>query len=316
MKKTICLHCKRTARNFARGLCQRCHADLSIRNLYPADESRKRQDITGQKFGRLTAMAFSHIGKNKQRVWRCICDCGNESFVSINTLRYGASQSCGCLRSELRAKKNKTHGMKGTPEYRRWQEMKTRCMNPNRDPAYFGLYIYPEWIESFELFYEHIGPMPSGRMTVDRIQNNKGYEPGNVRWATITQQARNRTNNRLVTMNGETRCVSEWIEKLGLQEHRSLVYGRLRRGLPLEKVFYKGSLSNNLYNRSPEATERRKLSVRNTSRNHYITFDGQRLCLSEWSERTGIGARTISLRLARGWTPQQALTTPRGQRRT
>jgi hypothetical protein len=148
-------------------------------------------DMTGEVYGRLTVIERSG-GK-----WLCACECGNTSRVGRQELRRGNTKSCGCGAQEnrMRHRDQTTHGMERTPEYSSWQAMKARTLNPS-NPAYAryggrGITVHPGWIHDFMAFYEHIGPRPAGR-TLDRINNDGNYEPGNVRWATPSEQAFNR----------------------------------------------------------------------------------------------------------------------------
>jgi hypothetical protein len=123
------------------------------------------------------------------------CTCGAEVRVAQSRVRNGYTKSCGCLVREISSWQSRTHGMRGTPEYSSWQSMKGRCLDPNNKdfPRWGGrgVTVFQDWIESFEAFYDHVGPRPKGT-SLDRIDNRRGYEPGNVRWATPTQQQRNR----------------------------------------------------------------------------------------------------------------------------
>src|SRR5690242_9916571 len=152
-------------------------------------------DMTGDVYGRLTVLERV-AGK-----WRCLCECGNETTVGRTELRRGNTKSCGCGAVENRARQaeravRRTHGMDRSPEYRSWQAMKSRCLNPNV-PAYpryggRGITIWPEWVDDFAAFYAHIGPRPSLAYSLDRIDNDGSYVPGNVRWATASEQAFNK----------------------------------------------------------------------------------------------------------------------------
>lgn len=125
-----------------------------------------------------------------------------------------------------------------TPEYRIWSGIKTRCHNP-RDHGYFnyggrGITMWTAWRESFEAFFADVGRRPSAKHSIDRVDNNRGYEPGNVRWATRSEQARNRRGNRLLTFNGATRTATEWAAFYDMSI-QCLAY-RLKAGWSVERA--------------------------------------------------------------------------------
>jgi len=125
-----------------------------------------------------------------------------------------------------------THRLSRTTEYVAWMAMKTRCLNKNseRYPDWGGrgIAIAAEWVSDFPAFLKHIGPRPSPQHSIDRIDNTRGYEPGNVRWSVRLQQMRNTRHNRVITFNGKTQCVSAWCEELSLPTE--VVYSRLKHG--------------------------------------------------------------------------------------
>jgi len=133
--------------------------------------------------------------------------------------------------------KHKRHGHtrngKWTAEYRCWAEMISRTTNPARKdfPRYGGqgVTVCAQWRESFEAFFSYIGPKPTPQHSIDRIDNSRGYEPDNVRWATIEEQNQNKRNNVNLTINGETHCVSKWAEISGV--HVETIRSRLRTGM-------------------------------------------------------------------------------------
>ena len=159
-------------------------------------------DITGQRFGRLTVTSrtenYIMPSGGQKAQWVCKCDCGNTKVVTTTHLKSGHTSSCGCLQLETLENgrhANRTHGMKGSPEYRSWQAMKQRCLNQNnvkfRLYGERGITICEQWLDSFETFFADMGTRPDGT-TLDRIDGSKGYYPGNCRWATYSEQNRNR----------------------------------------------------------------------------------------------------------------------------
>lgn len=123
-------------------------------------------------------------------LYRCLC--GGSVTVAMSRVRNGYTKSCGCISREAAAQK--THGMRNSPEYSSWSAMRDRCLNPRSKDFYryggAGISVDPAF-DNFETFLAEVGPRPDG-MTLDRIDCTKGYEPGNVRWATPVTQARNR----------------------------------------------------------------------------------------------------------------------------
>jgi len=175
-------------------------------------------DITGLKFGKLTAIKENGFDKSPSRKhirWDCKCDCGNILNVRLNALRTGGVKSCGCLMVG-----NIKHGMKHTKEYETWSRIKARCYNTN-NPDYFlyggrGITVCSQWLESFENFYNDMGERPLNCNSIDRIDNNGNYEPSNCRWSDIKTQARNKRNNRTYELNGLKMCMADWAKHLGI----------------------------------------------------------------------------------------------------
>lgn len=155
-------------------------------------------DLTGRRFGRLVAIAYAP--GHKRVTWLCRCDCGTEASIQKEVLLRGDTRSCGCLRRELAETKNLSHGhaRKGriSSEFRSWTHIIERCENrQNADwPSYGGrgISVHASWRESFASFLADVGPKPNHHYSIDRIDNDGNYEPGNVRWATAKDQARNR----------------------------------------------------------------------------------------------------------------------------
>ncbi len=155
-------------------------------------------DIRGRKFGRLRAIRRYSTDFLGHTFWLCRCNCGHKAVVKGDNLHSGNTKSCGCLRGE-------NHGMSCTPEYQSWIGMKARCCNPKSTqyPYYGarGIRICDRWLNSFENFYKDMGKCPKGK-TLDRIDNDRGYMPGNCRWATWKQQIHNRRKFRMHEVDG------------------------------------------------------------------------------------------------------------------
>ena len=200
----------------------------------------KKIDMSGRRFGRLSVLREEQARKGRRVMWHCQCDCGNQPIVDGSALRSGNTYSCGCARREVSAIKSFKHGGVGSSTYDVWESMKKRCFDPNQMsyPNYGGkgIHVCKRWM-SFESFLADMGVRPDG-MSIDRIDNTKGYEPGNCRWATPTEQQRNRTNNKILTLNGVRKTQSEWASELGLYD--ATIHKRLKRGWSVAKALSEG----------------------------------------------------------------------------
>ena len=150
----------------------------------------KPHNITNKKFSRLTAIKFSSK-KGRQHYWLFLCDCGNKVTAKKNHVIAGKIRSCGCLKVEETIKRFTTHGLTGIPEHNIWFGMKDRCNNPNhharKNYGGKGIKVCERWMD-FANFYSDMGPRPSPKHSIDRVNNDGDYEPGNCKWATMKEQ--------------------------------------------------------------------------------------------------------------------------------
>lgn len=181
------------------------------------------KDKSGERHGRFVVLGISHRVPTKsggvRAFWKCLCDCGTEFVVRGDGMGTNA-RSCGCLHRETAAQLQFKHGGTGTPEYSAWCDMKKRCLNQTdesfKDYGARGIKICSRWIDSFENFLADMGSRPSKTHSLDRIDNNGNYEPGNCKWSTDVQQIRNRRCTQRLECNGENYTIAEWSEKSGL----------------------------------------------------------------------------------------------------
>ena len=190
------------------------------------------------QFGRLSVIERAQ-NQGKRVMWRCLCECGAEIVTRGHHLTSGATQSCGCLNRERSSQFHTKHGGSQTRLYKEWSKIKQRCNNKNNDRwsdyGGRGIKVCKEWEESYEAFCDWA--MENGYqddLTIDRIDVNGNYEPGNCRWITNQAQQHNRRNNHYITYNGETRTITEWARMYGLSEN-GLVH-RIQRGWSVERA--------------------------------------------------------------------------------
>ena len=192
------------------------------------DEMRK--DLTGQRFGRLIVKGLARVDNSRDACWECICDCGNALTVTSSHLTLGHTRSCGCLRAEISKKwgesrkgisVNLVHGQSGGPTPRRapgprrgtrtysaWKAMRQRCSNPKHEKFRYyggrGISVCARW-ESFTNFLSDMGECPPG-LTIERINNDGNYEPGNCKWASMKEQRNNQRPKRMM-VGDETEAI-------------------------------------------------------------------------------------------------------------
>lgn len=197
---------------------------VTAKSVVPSEvRGRLFAQYEGRKYGRLTVV----------RTWRstphtyaeCVCDCGQKWTGRTYNLQRGTSKSCGCLVAEVstaRLKALAKHGLTETKEHATWCRMRSRC-NSQSNPSYKdyggrGIKIAERW-NDFENFLADMGKAPSPGASIDRIDNNKGYEPGNCRWTDTRTQNRNYRRNVMLTIDGETKCVMDWAADAGISHN-------------------------------------------------------------------------------------------------
>lgn len=192
-----------------------------------------RNDLTGQRFERLVVLGEAAKDNHGRVTWLCRCDCGEKVVVQAYNLKNGNTKSCGCYKREKAKADSTKHGEVGTRLYTIWKDMRQRCTNPNnRAYSHYGgrgIEICEEWRVSYAAFAEWA--MSTGyadNLSIDRIDTNGDYAPDNCRWTTEKVQQNNRTNNRLITVDGVTHTASEWETINGWQ--RGTIYQRMSRG--------------------------------------------------------------------------------------
>lgn len=200
------------------------------------DRTSKKQVSIGTRFGHLTVIEELPPVRRANQTYRSIklaCDCGNESVTRLANLtrKKRPVKSCGCLTPKRNSEAHKTHGMRLTKTYTIWQSILSRCSN-SRAKDYHryggrGISVCSQWVNSFEAFFSDMGECPKG-MSIERIDNNRGYAPWNCRWATPLEQAQNRRDNVLLTARGKTLCVAEWSRLSGIKE--GTIRARISRG--------------------------------------------------------------------------------------
>lgn len=193
------------------------------------------RDFSGMKIGKLSVVGFSHrVGV--KRYFRCICECGREVIAHTARFRRTAMPSCRHCVSKG-TKRHLTHGLSHTPEWKHWCNMRKRCENPN-DQAYNryggrGIRVCDRWSD-FGNFYADMGPRPSAKHSIDRVDNDGHYEPGNCRWATPKDQANNRRSSRILSIGGEQLTLSQVADKHGLTIKQ--LWARLNQGWTIERA--------------------------------------------------------------------------------
>jgi hypothetical protein len=258
----------------------------------------KKVEMIGMKFNKLTVLEQNATSESKKLHYRCACECGAFSIVDGAALRSGNTKSCGCRRKVVSSDKAFKHGYVGTKTYGVWESIKKRCLDTKnrsyKDYGGRGITICDEWKDNFLSFLKDMGEAPE-KCVIDRIDNEKSYEPGNCRWITQKENCRNKRNNIRLSLGGETRLLVEWAELLNVSQ--TILRKRHARGFTDEQVFY---------GLTPETSSCFHLSELRTKK---LTFNGITDTLAGWSKRTGISSTALYQRTRRhGWSVEKTLT--------
>lgn len=204
----------------------------------------KKTDVSsyiGRRFGKLTVKEY--IDKTSHHRFKCVCDCGNEKIIIINSLTRGLTTSCGCVRSQKSKERLTTHGLSNTRLANIWDKMKERCHNPNHQ-AYNnyggrGIYVCDEWRTDFMSFYNWaVANGYSSNLTLERVNSNKGYNPDNCTWISKADQAKNTRRVKHYTLFGETKILADWFRDERITSPTTF-RRRLETGLTPEEALVK-----------------------------------------------------------------------------
>lgn len=202
----------------------------------------KVKNIAGKRFGRLIARDFVELrprGSMKRAIWRCVCDCGSETDVAGTDLRSGNTRSCGCLLVDVVKEVSRTHGHASnngrfSGAYRSWRSMVQRCRDPRSNNWHNygarGIRVCERW-EQFENFLADMGDRPEGG-SLERIDPNGHYEPGNCKWIPRSEQAKNTRANRYVLLNGEKMIQADAARALGVTPQKLSAWVRHPHRIP------------------------------------------------------------------------------------
>ena len=251
---------------------------------YPAS----KYDLTGKRFFRLLVISYSHRNNSNKTVWNCVCDCGKEKQVAYSSLTRGDIKSCGCYQKERMI----THGLSNTPLHKLHTGILTRCYNPNsklyKNYGGRGIMMCDEWRYNLQAFVEWAKTSGYKKgLSIDRIDNEKGYSPDNCRWSTVVEQNNNRRSNHFFTMNGETKTITQWARVYGINKDR--VFCRIDIGWDIEKAI---------------------ITPIDPLVKYVATFDNITLTVAKWCKKLNVNYDMVKNRIKMGWSPEKAIVTP------
>lgn len=251
------------------------------------------QDLTGDKFGRLTAVKLSEKRSGRKTFWDCVCECGSTKTVRTDSLKDGSVRSCGCLKKEqdeINFKDTKfkpTHGETKTHIYQTWLSMKQRCNDKNTNSYKYyggrGITVCEEWENDYQSFKEWaFNNGYDETLSIERLNVNGNYEPSNCAWITMEEQARNKRNTIWIEYNGMNKPLTEWCEELGLDA-----------GLVRNRYFKQGMQPPDLFKKGRVTTRTARL----------LTYQGKTQSITDWAREIGVKPKTLAERVRRGIEP-------------
>lgn len=211
---------------------------MNVRN---SPISKHVKDIRGNRYGRLTAIKYVGTDNRSVSVWECRCDCGKTLDVTAHSLKKGHTRSCGCLKKDKFLERITRHGHASntsrSPEYSAWVNLVARCSRTSH-PQYRsyggrGIKVCERWLK-FDNFFHDLGSRPSPNHSIHRIDNDRGYVEGNVKWATWDEQSNAKRTNHAITFNGKTMNLMQWAKEIGV--HYVTLHYRLKRGWSIERA--------------------------------------------------------------------------------
>lgn len=207
------------------------------------------KDLTGKRFGRLIAISYdirpSGPSGQPKTFWMCKCDCGNIKEIMASQLMTGKTISCGCYHKEVTKMIKTKHGCHGMRIYNIWGKMLARVQNPKNNEYHNygarGITVCERWLnfqnfkeDMYEKYLKHVQDHGKKNTTIERIDNNKGYEPSNCKWVTLAEQGLNKRNNKRYLINGEPLTVREISVKYNISINTLIM--RIKKGCPIEKL--------------------------------------------------------------------------------
>ena len=244
-----------------------------------------KMDLTGQKINGILVLKKIGVNKRHKSIFLCKCFCGNEFICIGSNLKNGNTGSCGCLAKKVSRNnglKNRKHNLTNTRLFNIWHNMKQRCFDKNcKSYKYYGnrgIIMCKDWKDNFINFYNwSVNNGYDNNLSIDRIDNNRNYEPSNCRWVNNKVQANNRRSNHIIEYNNQKHTLKEWSEILNID------YDKLKSKIRYQDL--DGIINNNYLYKNKK----------------YITYKNITKTVKEWSKILNISYSCLSARIRRNW---------------